>query len=125
MFRSHNVFLPNVKQKIVTEIKRNIYSKSVFKELNEHCTGQELFNTHRDQVIVLIITTYLNIRFHAATTKEKKDRKQWEKNIQKWYYGVMSNFIIYVPTNCIFIFTNICNILILLIANRHALTLVQ
>jgi hypothetical protein len=50
VFRSHNVFLPNVKQKIVTIIKRNIYSKSVFKKLNEHCTGQELFNTHRDEI---------------------------------------------------------------------------
>lgn len=84
VFRSHNIFLPNVKQKIVTEIKRNIYSKPVFKELNEHCTGQELFNTHRDQVIALIITTYLNIRFHhAAMTKEKKRQETMRKKYTK------------------------------------------
>lgn len=73
----HNVYLPNVKHKIVNEIKRNIYPKYIFKELNKHCINQQLFNTHRDQVIAIIITTYLNIRFHhAAMTKEKKEKNR-------------------------------------------------
>jgi hypothetical protein len=56
VFRSYNVFLPNIKNKMINEIKRNIYQRTIFQGLNEHCTGQQLFNTHRDQVIDL---TYL------------------------------------------------------------------
>jgi len=37
VFCSYNLVLPKVKQKMVNEINRNIYSKSVFKELNEDC----------------------------------------------------------------------------------------
>lgn len=44
-FRSFNVFLLNIKHKMFNKIyqKRNI-----FKELNDHCIGQQLFNSHRD-----------------------------------------------------------------------------
>jgi len=73
-FRSFNVFLPNIKYKMFNKIKQKIYQKpNIFNELNDHCKGQQLFNTHKDQIISLAILTYLNIRFHhAAASIEKK-----------------------------------------------------
>lgn len=66
---------------MINDIKRNIYQRSIFQELNKHCSGQQLFNTHKDQVIALIITQYLNLRFHhAASIKEKRNVYQWGKN---------------------------------------------
>lgn len=86
VFRSYNVYFPNIKNKMINEIKRNIYQRTIFQELNEHCSGQQLFNTHRDQVIALIIIKLLNLRFHhAASKKEKKKcgsmRKKYTKLI--------------------------------------------
>lgn len=69
---------------MIIEINRNIYQKSIFKELNEHCTGPQLFNTHRDQVIGFIITKYLNVRFHHdAVIKEKKYSGSMRKKYTK------------------------------------------
>ncbi|KAF0706184.1 THAP-type domain-containing protein [Aphis craccivora] len=77
IFRTYSVFLPNIKSKIFYEIKNNIYQKPIiFKDhLNHHCLEQQLFNSHRDQIISLTILTYLNLRFHhAASTNEKKNK---------------------------------------------------
>lgn len=84
-FRSYNVFLPNIKPKMFNEIKNKIYQKpNIFKELNRHCKDQQLFNTHRDQIISLAILTHLNIRFHhAAASTEKKNCNSIRKKFTK------------------------------------------
>jgi len=80
-------FLPNIKHKLFNKIKHKIYQKpNIFNELNDHCKGQQLFNTHRDQIISFAILTYLNIRFHHADASiEKKSismRKKFSKNVK-------------------------------------------
>jgi len=84
-FRSFNVFLPNIKHKMLNKIKNTIYQKpNIFNELNDHCRGQQLFNTHRDQIISLAILIYLNIRFHhAAASTEKKNNISIRKKFTK------------------------------------------
>lgn len=60
IFRFYNVFLPNINHKMFNKIKHKIYQKpNIFDELNVQCKGQQLFNTHRDQIISLAILTYL------------------------------------------------------------------
>jgi len=84
-FRSFNVFLPNIKHNIFNKIKHKIYQKpNIFNELNDHCKDQQLFNTHRDQIISLSILTYLNIRFHhAAASIDKTNNISMRKKITK------------------------------------------
>jgi hypothetical protein len=83
VFQSYNVFLPNIKNKMINEIKRNIHQRTIFQGLNDH-SGQQLFNTHRDQVIALIIIKFLNLRFHhAASIKEKKKCGSMQKKYTK------------------------------------------
>lgn len=84
-FRSYNCFLPNIKPKMFNKIKNKIYKKpNIFKELNNHCKDQQLFNTHRDQIISQTILTYLNIRFHhAAASTEKKNCNSLRKKFTK------------------------------------------
>jgi len=67
------------------KIKQKIYQKpNIFNELNDHCKGQQLFNTHKDQIISLAILTYLNIRFpHAAASIEKKNSISMRKKFTK------------------------------------------
>jgi len=42
-------------------------TKIIFKELDDHCISQNLFNNHRDQLIALIIYIYLDVRLYHAT----------------------------------------------------------
>jgi len=77
-------FLPNIKHKIFNKIKHKIYQNpNIFNELNDHCKGQQLFNTHRDQIISLAILAYLNIRFYHAAASIKKNSVSMRKKFTK------------------------------------------
>jgi len=68
------------------KIKNTIYQKpNIFNELNDYSRGQQLFNTHRDQIISLAILIYLNIRFHhAAVSTERKNNISIRKKFTKY-----------------------------------------
>lgn len=78
---SSRIFTINFKQFLINKVK-NTVNDSVFTNeiITRHFQSQDLFSNHRSQLINLIISIYINIRFyHIARENNEKFNKLRKK----------------------------------------------
>lgn len=68
-----SIYVKNFKNKLYIQIKSEVY-RTIFlsKDMDAHIHGQGLFTNHCDQLLTLIIITYINLRLKHLTKEQKK-----------------------------------------------------
>ncbi|CAI6355044.1 unnamed protein product [Macrosiphum euphorbiae] len=85
--RSSNLkemYKKNVINKLYIKIKSEVYN-SIFRSsiLDEHVSNQNLFTNHRDQLITIIITTFITLRLRHIANQQQKETMGVRKKFTK------------------------------------------
>ncbi|KAE9526556.1 hypothetical protein AGLY_013204, partial [Aphis glycines] len=91
----------NIVRFLKNKVKRALY-EVVFKneEMYQHIICQQQFNNHRDQLMNLIITFYLNIRLHHKGKQfDKESRLQNKFNKLLYYHCKIKKNMVEIGTN--------------------------
>jgi len=77
------IFSKNAMNKIYLETKRDLVGFSVFSGMDNHVSGQSLFTNHRDQLLTLIISSYVHIRLKNIGKQQEQSRIDIRKKLTK------------------------------------------
>jgi len=76
------IYSKNVITKIYIETKREVYG-SVFKGMDNHVSDQSLFTNHRDQLLTLIISSYVHLKLKSIGKQQEKKHLGIRKKLTK------------------------------------------
>lgn len=78
------IFAKNFMNKIYLETKREVYGGSVFSGMDNHVSGQSLFTNHRDQLLTLIISSYVHLKLKSIGKQQEKMHLGTRKKLTKF-----------------------------------------
>ena len=68
--------------KIYLETKWEVY-RSVFSGMDNHVSGQSLFTNHRDQLLTLIMSSYVHLKLKSIGKQQEKMHLGTRKKLTK------------------------------------------
>jgi len=79
-----SIYAKNFTNKLYIQIKSEV-CRTVFlsKDMDAHIYGQGLFTNHRDQLLTLIITVYINLRLKHLAKEQQKPTVEVRKKLTK------------------------------------------